>query len=136
MEQTIRSFEIFVAFVPFVTLMRHLKKGRTFGRTQDQRRALLRALAHGLVMRERITTTEAKAKELRPVIEKMVSRAKSGTLASRRLLLQRLPAAAVRKLADAIAPRLKDRRGGYTRIIKLPPRRSDASRMAIIEFVK
>lgn len=116
--------------------MRHLKKGRKFGRTRDQRKAFFRTLAYQLVMHERLTTTEAKAKELRPVVEKMVSTAKLATLASRRLLIRRLPITAVRKLADTVAPRLKDRRGGYTRITKLPPRKSDASRMAIIEFVK
>lgn len=116
--------------------MRHLKRGRKFGRTRDQRKALFRTMAYQLVMHERLATTEAKAKELRPVIEKLITAAKTETLASRRLLGARLPEAAAKKLAVRIAPRLKDRRGGYTRIIKLPPRKSDSSRMAMIEFMK
>ncbi len=115
--------------------MRHLKKGRKFGRTRDQRKALFRTLAYQLVMHERLKTTEAKAKELKPMIEKLVTAAKAGTLASRRLLGARLPEAAAKELAVRVAPRLKDRRGGYTRITKLAPRKSDGSRMAIIEFV-
>ncbi len=115
--------------------MRHLKKGRKFGRTADQRRALLNILASQLVIHERIRTGEAKAKELRPLVEKMITRAKSPTLAARRRLGRDLAEPAVAKLIKAIAPRMAARPGGYTRIIKLGPRRSDSARMAIIEFV-
>lgn len=115
--------------------MRHLKRGRKFGRTHNQRRALLRALAHQLIVHGRITTGEAKAKELRPVIEAMVTRAKSGTARARRELRSRLPETAAVKLARTIAPRMAERPGGYTRIIKLGPRKSDGARMALIEFV-
>lgn len=116
--------------------MRHLKKGRKFGRTADQRRAFLRTLLYQLVMRGRIRTTEAKAKELAPLAEKLVTRARTGTLASRRLLASRLPAAAAAKLISDIAPTMRERRGGYTRIFKLGPRRSDGARMALVEFVQ
>ncbi len=116
--------------------MRHLKKGRKFGRTSGQRKSLLRALAYQLVMRERLTTSEARAKELAPRIEAMVTTARSGTAAARRRLARRLPAIAVDKLARTLGPRYAERAGGYTRIIKVGPRQSDASRMAIIEFVQ
>ena len=116
--------------------MRHLKKGRKFGRTRDQRRALLRNLLFELIMRERVVTAEAKAKELSPLIEKMVTRARTGTVAARRILAQRLPQSAVAKLVATLAPRFARRPGGYTRIVKLGPRKSDGSRQALIEFIK
>jgi len=115
--------------------MKHLKKGRKFGRTRNKRKSLLRNLAFSLITRERITTTEAKAKELKPAVEKMVTIAKEKNLASKRALLRRLPAAAVKKLEDLARARLMGRRGGYLRIIKIGNRPSDASRRAIIEFV-
>ena len=116
--------------------MRHLKKGRKFGRTRDERRALLRTLAFQLVMRERIRTSEANAKELRPIVESYVTRAKSGRLADRRALSSRLPEAAAAKLMSVIAPRFQNRPGGYIRVIRVGARRSDASEQAIIEFVQ
>lgn len=116
--------------------MRHLKRGRKFGRTSNQRRAFIRILASNFFLRERIATEEAKAKELRPRVEKMVTMAKRGTLANRRILAARLSAAAAEKLVKTLAPRLAGRDGGYTRILKLPRRKSDSSRRAIIEFVK
>lgn len=116
--------------------MRHRKKGRKFGRTRNQRRALLRNLASDLVMRERIATEEAKAKELRPLVEKMVTIAKRGALSSRRVLASRLSRAAAEKLVKTTAPYYGERHGGYTRIIKLGPRKSDSSRRAIIEFIQ
>lgn len=115
--------------------MRHLKKGRKFGRTRGQRRALLNILASQLIMRGRIVTGEAKAKELRPLVERMVTRAREGSLASRRQLARMLPKPAAAKLLSTIAPRMASRPGGYTRIIKAGPRKSDSARMAIIEFV-
>ncbi|MEK7152019.1 MAG: 50S ribosomal protein L17 [Patescibacteria group bacterium] len=116
--------------------MRHHNANRKFGRTRDERRALMKSLALALVNHEKIKTTEAKAKELRPFIEKMVTRARRGDQASQRLLVARLGSpSGVKKLIDEIAPRYKERNGGYTRIVKLPARASDASNMAIIEFV-
>lgn len=87
-------------------------------------------------MQERLSTTQAKAKELAPLAERAISAARKGTLAARRRLNAGLPDAAVVKLIQIVAPRMGERRGGCTRIMKLPPRKSDASRMAIIEFVK
>lgn len=115
--------------------MRHLKKGRKFGRKRDQRRALMRSLARNFIEKEKIRTTEAKAKELRPFIEKFITRAKIDNLTNRRLLISRIGEKPTNKIFKQIAPKYKERKGGYTRIIKLPPRKSDASKMAIIEFV-
>ncbi len=117
--------------------MRHHDANRKFGRTVNQRRALLKGLAASLIQHGSITTTEAKAKELRPSIEKMVTRAKNPTLAARRLLLSGFynNEEVVTKLISDIAPRYTDRPGGYTRIVKLAARKSDASPMALIEFV-
>ncbi len=87
-------------------------------------------------MRGRIKTTEAKAKELRPFIERLVTKAKPGTLAARRLVISNLGTSfRAKKLVDVIAPKYAARPGGYTRIVKLPPRQSDGAKMAIIEFV-
>lgn len=116
--------------------MKHHKAGRTLGRTKGERTALLRSLARSLILKGKIRTTEAKAKEVRPFIERLVTKGKSETLASRRLVVGRLGSqSAVQKLFTAIAPRYRERQGGYTRIIKLSPRPGDRSRMAIIEFV-
>lgn len=117
--------------------MRHHNANRKFGRSKNQRHALLKGLAASLVESERIVTTEAKAKELRPSIEKMITKAKNPTLANRRLLLAGLYNNEViaSKLIESIAPRYAERAGGYTRIVKLTPRKSDASPMAVIEFV-
>ena len=100
------------------------------------RRALIKALANSFLMRERIQTTEARAKELRPAVEKMITRAKDKNIANQRLLARKLTPEMLKKLFDEIAPRYLDRQGGYTRIIKLGPRNSDGAKMAIIELVK
>lgn len=102
------------------------------------RNALLKSLALSLIIHGRIQTTEAKAKELRPFIEKLVTRAKVGDLASRRVIISRLMnrAPETKLLIEEVAPKFKDVAGGYTRIMKLPPRKSDAAAMALIEFVK
>jgi len=112
------------------------------GRTSDQRKALLRDLVTDLIIHEKITTTEAKAKELRKLADKMVTLAKDGSLSARRQAAQtvRFEAAdenqnALQKLFSELGPRYTDRKGGYTRIIKTTPRRGDAAPMAIIEFV-
>lgn len=116
--------------------MRHHNTNRKFGRKRNQRKALLKSLALSLVMHEKIKTTEAKAKELRPFVEKLITRGKVSGLFSRRLLIARLgDKEGSKKLIEELAPRYKKREGGYTRIIKLPRRISDASPMAIIEFV-
>ncbi len=116
--------------------MRKLKQGRKFGRPASQRKALLKGLSAALFLREKIKTTEAKAKELKIVAEKQITRAKKGDLSSRRRLLRFLPKSVAKKLVDEIAPRYKQRPGGYLRIIKLGQRQSDGAKMAIIELVK
>lgn len=116
--------------------MRKLKKGRKLSRKRNQRKALLKSLAGNLFLREKIKTTEAKAKELSPFAEKLITKAKKGNLDSRRLLLKYFPKSLVKKIADEIGPRYKKRKGGYTRIIKLGPRKSDGAKMVIIELVK
>ncbi|HVU06212.1 MAG TPA: 50S ribosomal protein L17 [Thermodesulfobacteriota bacterium] len=117
--------------------MRHHEKFRILGREKGQRAALVRSLVRSLIIHEGITTTEAKAKELRKFIEPMVTKAKNGTLASRRLLVSRIgDAKAAKKLVEVIAPAHKARTGGYTRVIKLPLRKSDGAKMAHIQFVK
>ncbi len=112
------------------------KSGRKLSRKKDQRKALLKSLARSLILYGRIKTTEAKAKELRPFVEKQITRAKKGDLASQRLLAKFFSKTVVKKLVDEIGPRYKTRKGGYTRIIKLGPRKTDSAKMAIIEFVK
>jgi len=108
-----------------------------FSRPTSQYRALLRSLARSLVLEERIGTTEAKAKALRPFIERLVTLAKKNTLASRRLAKTRLgDTAAVKKLFDSIGPRYTDRKGGYTRVVKRTKRgANDARKLAYISFV-
>lgn len=117
--------------------MRHHNNVRKFGRNKNQRIALLKGLALSLIAHGRIETTEAKAKELRPMIEKLITKAKVDTLSSRRLIIARLYGltAEANKLIKDIAPKYKSRAGGYTRITKLPRRAGDASKMAVIEFV-
>ena len=102
--------------------MQHAKQNRTLGRTRNQRTALLRGLAVSLIQKGKITTTSAKAKELRPFAERLVTLGKEGTVAARRKAATRLgepKAAVIKKLFDEIAPEYKDRNGGYTRIIKM-----------------
>ena len=116
--------------------MRHKVGGRKLQRTSAHRAALFRNMAAALIKHEQITTTVAKAKELRPYVEKLVTLGKRGGLSNRRLAHARLlDEAQLVKLFDVIAARYADRNGGYTRIIKAGIRASDASPMAIIEFV-
>jgi large subunit ribosomal protein L17 len=105
-------------------------------RKRNQRRALLKLLAANLILKKRIKTTEAKAKAVRPFVERLLTTAKANTPASRRYIARYLPSKAVKMLSDTIAPEHKDRPGGYTRIIKIGSRKSDSSRIAFIEFVK
>lgn len=117
--------------------MRHLKKGRKFGKIRKIRRSFIRSLLNNLVKAGKITTTEARAKEIRPLIEKMLTRAKNDTVSNRRLIAKILGAGEVKKLFIEIAPHHRKRKGGYTRIIKLGRRKlGDTSPMAVIEFIK
>ncbi|PIP87264.1 50S ribosomal protein L17 [Candidatus Campbellbacteria bacterium CG22_combo_CG10-13_8_21_14_all_36_13] len=118
--------------------MKHGIKQRKFGRVTKQRTALLRSLAISLIKHEKIETTEAKAKELRPYVEKLITRAKTNSVFSHRILMSRIGGSnkdVVSKLIKEIGPRYIDRKGGYTRITKITHRASDASKMAIIELV-
>ncbi|MBU0611983.1 50S ribosomal protein L17 [Patescibacteria group bacterium] len=117
--------------------MRHHNTKRKFGREKNQRNALVRSLALSLIVREKIKTTEPKAKELKPFIEKLITQAKKGDLATRRIVLSKLSnrARETKKLFDVIASRYIDRKGGYTRVLKLGVRKSDGAKMAIIEFI-
>ena len=115
---------------------------RKLGRLSQHRKAMLRDLATDLIINERITTTEARAKEVRRTVEKLITLGKRGDLHARRqaaaVLRPKLTEenqTALQKLFDKVAPRYKERNGGYTRIIKTAPRRGDASRMAVIELV-
>ena len=117
--------------------MRHGNNKRKFGKVRKVRIALINSLALNLIVRGKIRTTEPKAKELRPFIEKLVTGAKTGDSATRRLIISKLSnrRPEVKKLFETIAPKYKDRNGGYTRIIKLGARKSDSAPMAIIEFI-
>ncbi|HEX8582853.1 MAG TPA: 50S ribosomal protein L17 [Allosphingosinicella sp.] len=116
--------------------MRHRVAGRKLQRTSSHRAALFRNMAAALIKHEQITTTTAKAKELRPYVEKLITLAKKGGLSNRRLAHARmLDETQLTKLFDVIAPRYAERAGGYTRIIKAGIRASDAAPIAIIELV-
>jgi len=110
-------------------------KGRTLSRTSAQRKALLHTLAHSLFQKGKIKTTEAKAKELVPFAERCITRAKVKQVASRRYLARYFTAATVKKLVDEIAPRYKERAGGYTRKIRAGKRPSDGASMMIVELI-
>lgn len=116
--------------------MNKKNKGRKFSRKIGPRKALLRVLVNNFLLHEKIKTTEAKAKELRSIAEKMITRAKNVNLANRRLLARELTPTLTKKIINDLAPRYKERQGGYTRIIKLGPRHSDGAKMTIIELVK
>ena len=116
--------------------MRHRKQGRKFGRNPAQRKALLRQLAISLILNERITTTEAKAKELRSVVEKLVTIAREESSHTRNIVMSRLDhEPSVNRLFEEVAPRFEDTAGGYTRMAKLGVRKGDAAPMVLIEFV-
>lgn len=117
--------------------MRHLKKGRKLGRTAAHKKALLASLAIALFKHGRITTTSAKSKELIPYAEKLISKAKEGTLYSRRQIFSAIRDKIItKKLFDEISPRFKERPGGYIRAIKKGPRHGDAAEMAVVELVE
>ena len=116
--------------------MRHKYGGRKLQRTSSHRKALLRNMAAALIKHEQITTTTAKARELRPYVEKLITLGKHGGLSNRRLAHARLlDDAQLVKLFDVLAARYADRNGGYTRIIKAGIRASDAAPIAVIELV-
>jgi large subunit ribosomal protein L17 len=117
--------------------MRHHNRNKKFGRVRKQRTALLRSLCRNLILKHRIATSEARAKALRPFIERLVTKAKTDSVASRRLVASRLGGDqyVAQRLAEDVAPQYKKRPGGYTRITKIGPRMSDSSQRAVIEFV-
>ena len=116
--------------------MRHLKRTAKLGRTGEHRNAMLANLVCSLIKHKRVTTTLAKAKAARSVAEKLVTLGKSGTIHDRRLAVARLhQEEAVRILFNEIAPTQKERRGGYTRIMRLNQRQGDAAQRAILEWV-
>ncbi|MFH1451389.1 MAG: 50S ribosomal protein L17 [bacterium] len=129
--------------------MKKRKSGKKFSREKDQRRALLKTLAGSLILKEKIVTTEAKAKEVARFTEKIITHAvrytkgenltpllKQKNLSKRRLLARFVSSRINKKLEEEIGPRYQDRPGGYTRVIKMGPRKSDGARMAVIELVK
>jgi len=114
-----------------------MKRGNQtiFGREFNQRKAFLKALLTALISHGRIKTTETRAKALKREADKLVTKAKRGTLHSRRLLLRQVGTVAAEKLVRDVAPKFASRAGGYTRVVKLGRRTSDGSPMALIEFV-
>ena len=119
--------------------MKHHKSMRKFGRDHAGRLALMRSLALALIKEEHIETTEARAKELRPFIEKLITKGRKGDVASRRLIISQLGGTegeeGAKKIIENFATRYQSRPGWYTRVFKLARRAGDASKMAIIEFV-
>ena len=119
--------------------MRHRLRGRKLNRTASHRKALMRNLAISLVTHKRIKTTDAKAKELRGFVERLVTYAKKSDIHNRRLIQQKLPGKLGKSIANMlihdIAPEYTDRNGGYTRIIKLNNRKNDNAPVSLIEFV-
>lgn len=116
--------------------MRHRKKGKILDRKVGPRKALLRNLAVSLILYEKIQTTKAKAKTIRPIVERLITKGKENTLSARRNLLKYLyKESAVKKIMEDIGPRYKDRKGGYTRILNLGRRAGDAAEIVQIELV-
>lgn len=116
--------------------MKHFSKGRKFGRMTGRRKSFVKGIIQNFIMEEGIMTTPARAKEIKPKVEKMVTLAKRQDVSSLRLLLARLPKQAAMKLYYDIAPKYKDRKGGYTRIIKTAAwRKRDGAEQVKIEFV-
>ena len=117
--------------------MRHRKKGRQLSRTASHRKAVLRNMVTSLFRHERVETTTAKAKELRPYAERLITLAKRNDLHSRRLAGRKIADREILgKLFDDIAPRFQDRPGGYTRVLKTGSRKGDGAEMALIELVQ
>lgn len=115
---------------------RHGYQGRKFGRERDQRRALIKSLTESLIVNESIETTLPKAKEIRPVVEKLITKAKKGDLASRRTIVASvMTVSTAHKLVDEIAPKLGGRNSGYLRIERTRLRRGDNAQLARLSFV-
>lgn len=117
--------------------MRHHSTQRKFNRKAGVRRALLSSLVESLVLKEKIVTTEAKAKELRKVVEPLITKGKANTLTARRDIIARVQGRerVAKKIIDTLAPRYQERRGGYTRVTKVFKKSADARKLALIEFV-
>jgi len=116
--------------------MRHHKSGRKLNRTSSHRKAMFANMAASLIKHEQIVTTLPKAKDLRPIVEKLVTLAKRGDLHARRQAISQLrDVGTVKKLFETIGPRYKERAGGYTRVLKAGYRYGDAAPVAVIEFV-
>jgi large subunit ribosomal protein L17 len=116
--------------------MRHRKKGKILDRKKAPREAMLRNLATSIVLYEKVKTTEAKAKAVKPLVEKAITKSKAGTLAARRNLMKTFyTEEPINKLLEVLGPRYKEREGGYTRIIKIGHRQGDGAEMVQIELV-
>ncbi len=116
--------------------MRHKKKGKTLGRKTEHKNMMLRNLASSIVIYEKVKTTEAKAKEVRPLVEKAITIAKDGDLHARRKLISLLPQEnATKKLVEVLGEKYKERPGGYTRIVKIGHRKGDGAQIVQIELV-
>lgn len=116
--------------------MRHFRTHRKFGRRADFRKSFLWNLVNDLILKERIRTTEARAKEIRLIAEKAITKAKIDNLSNRRLLLKKLSLKSVNKLFKDLSPRFVGRNGGYSRILKSEVRKNDGAKMALIEIIK
>jgi large subunit ribosomal protein L17 len=116
--------------------MRHHNANRKFSRVRKVRKALLNSLARSLILHQKIETTEAKAKEIRPFVEKLITKGKSQTVAVRRFLSAKIGPSATKILVDTLSQKYADKKGGYTRITKVKNRLSDGSKIAIIELIK
>lgn len=116
--------------------MRHNKSGKVLDRKKGPREALLRGLAASIVLHEKVQTTEAKAKAVRPLVERAITTGKQGTLAARRQLMRVFyTEQTVKKVLEVLSPRYATRTGGYTRLIKIGPRQGDSAEMVQIELV-
>ena len=115
--------------------MHQQNKNRKFGREKGQRKAFLKSLCRNLILRRKMTTTLARAKEIRPLVEKMVTRGKNPTVANRRMLISQLGGVQDAARVIKVAGDYQSRPGGYLRIVKMGPRKGDAAQMAVIEFV-
>lgn len=117
--------------------MKHQRKGKILSRKAAPRKALLRGLATNFVIYEKIKTTKAKAKVLKPIVEKIITLGKEDTLHHRRQVLKIVyTQTATKKVFEVLGPKFKERRGGYTRMVKLPRRLNDSAEMAILELVE
>jgi len=115
--------------------MRHHNANRKFNRVRKVRKALINSLARSLVLHQKMRTTEPKAKEIRPFVEKLITKGKAQTVAARRAIIEKVGPKATKILMDTLSKKYMDQKGGYLRITKTKRRLSDGSKMAIIEFV-